>query len=401
MNKVLLVGNGFDLAHGLHTSYGNFLNIMKNRDNFDRAIDYYMKNGKPLEASNFYHYFKDIKSLREDNLKKLQEILKTNSWVFYFSECEAEIDGWIDFEREIYPVIELFEHIFMLDSYEISKSGSKRISIAYINMSELNSNLLRTTRLWEKYFSFNAGFHVKAPYVSSQYGILKKKILQSLREEFDEFIKAFEIYLLEFVDSVEHKEVLQQIKDINADFVISFNYTRTEDLYGISQDNVHHLHGVIREDVKEDKYGKNANGEKNNMVMGVNEQKDQNMDFIYFVKYFQRIQKASGTRYKGFVDKYHTDSWGQQIKDKYELYVYGHSLDETDEDILKYLIGDKDETGDLDIKPDKVSIYYYNQTDYEQKVINLIKLYGRSIVEEYMECDKFEFIPIEDTKSKL
>ena len=29
LNKVLLIGNGFDLAHGLKTRYGDFLKIMK------------------------------------------------------------------------------------------------------------------------------------------------------------------------------------------------------------------------------------------------------------------------------------------------------------------------------------------------------------------------------------
>lgn len=41
----------------------------------------------------------------------------------------------------------------------------------------------------------------------------------------------------------------------------------------------------------------------------------------------------------------------------------------------------------------KVIIYYYKNADYEQKVINLIKLYGRPIVEEYMEENLFEFVP--------
>ena len=77
----------------------------------------------------------------------------------------------------------------------------------------------------------------------------------------------------------------------------------------------------------------------------------------------------------------------------YTLHIYGHSLDETDEDILKYVIGDKNENSELDLKPEKVIIYYYDNFDYEQKVINLIKLYGRAIVEEYMEKSLFEFIP--------
>lgn len=131
----------------------------------------------------------------------------------------------------------------------------------------------------------------------------------------------------------------------------------------------------------------------NNVVLGVNERKNQNMDFIYFVKYFQRIQKASGVKYKAFTKQNITYIDGRAQKETYKLYIYGHSLDETDGDILKYVIGDINASGRLALKPKQVIIFYYDSSDYEQKVINLLKLYGRSIVEEYMEKEKFKFIP--------
>lgn len=389
MNKVLLVGNGFDLAHGLLTKYEHFLEVLKNWEEIYKKLMQVKQRGTVEDNYAFYKYVCNASKMDVNNLAELDRIIKNNSWINYYKQCEAEIDGWIDFEREIYPVIDLFEIIFNLNNYSIIVSGEK--ADAFINMEALNKSSIRIARLWDKYFDFENGFCVKTPYVSEKYGILKKKILQSLRDDFDDFIKAFEIYLLEFVYRVEHTEVLKQIKDINADYVISLNYTPTENWYGIDKGNVHHLHGVIREDVKEDDEGKNSNGEKNNMVVGVNEQEDQNMDFIYFVKYFQRMQKASGTRYKGFA----------AVKGQYELYIYGHSLDETDEDILKYVIGRTNVKGELLLKPKKVYIYYYDASDYEQKVINLIKLYGRSNVEVFMEKDSFRFIPTDATKSKI
>lgn len=39
----------------------------------------------------------------------------------------------------------------------------------------------------------------------------------------------------------------------------------------------------------------------------------------------------------------------------------------------------------------QVTIFYYDQTDFEKKVINLVNLYGRSVVEEKMERDEFHF----------
>ena len=99
-----------------------------------------------------------------------------------------------------------------------------------------------------------------------------------MRSEYDDFIIAFEIYLSEFVYKRDDIRLLKQIKEIDITTVISFNYTLTEKLYGLKEEDVHHIHGVIRNELS---------AIKNNMVMGVNEQDDSNMDFIYFVKYLK------------------------------------------------------------------------------------------------------------------
>lgn len=243
------------------------------------------------------------------------------------------------------------------------------------------------SELWSTYFKFDyKSIVVQQQYSSKQYGILKKKILNSLRKSFDEFILAFEIYLHEFVYKETNVPIIDQIRRINPKYVISFNYTLTEKLYGIKEENVHHIHGKIREDL---------NFGKNNMVLGVNEQQD--MDFIYFVKYFQRIQKASGVSYKNFINSYIRNDRGRNVKEEYKLHIYGHSLDETDEDILRYIIGKTDEQGRLNLNSKQIVIYYYDASDYEQKVVNLIKLYGRPIVEENIEKEIFKFVKTDNT----
>lgn len=79
----------------------------------------------------------------------------------------------------------------------------------------------------------------------------------------------------------------------------------------------------------------------------------------------------------------------------YELYIYGHSLDETDKDVLKFAIGDFDDKNQFQMKARKVIIYYYDQQDFELKVINLITLFGRDIVEKNMDDNKIIFIKID------
>ena len=394
MNNILVVGNGFDIAHGLLTKYDNFLYLMKNWIKFYAAFEKARKNKERILEYKYYStelwdeqidkYLCNASAMDKNLIDKLHVIICDNSWVKYFCNCEAEIDGWIDFEKEIYPVIELFKFVF--DAHFSTAGHGVGHYEAYIDKRLFSPQNVRIAKLWDRYFDISRDnvVTVKAPYVSMQYGILKKKIMDDLRKEFDNFIMAFEIYLHEFVHKLDDIKVLKQIRGVGADFVISFNYTLTEKLYGIKEENVHHIHGRIREEL---------NDGINNMVLGVNECERCNMDFIYFVKYFQRIQKASGIKYKRFVNKTEVSKTGRMIKEKYKLYIYGHSLDETDEDILKYLIGDKGLEETINLKPEKIIIFYYDSTDYEQKVINLIKLYGRTCVEECMERGGILFVP--------
>ena len=401
MNNVLLVGNGFDLAHGLLTKYEHFLYLMKNWDEFYSAFmmekqkkEEVRQKEKEEEAyfiqevfggvsfeKTIDKYTSNASNMDKAFIDKLGNIIKNNSWAYYFCNCEAEIDGWIDFEKEIYPVMELFEHVFKSNYYTLGHGGEYIEAI--IEREYFTPQMLRTISLWTKYFGAGAGnsISVRYPYVSLKYGILKKKILENLRREFDEFINAFEIYLYEFVYKNDDVKPLKQIKELGINNVISFNYTLTEKLYGIAEEDVHHLHGMIREDITQG---------KNNMVMGVSESAEQNIDFIYYVKYFQRLRKASGVKYKELLKKRTQD--GYMIHTDYILYIYGHSLDVTNEDILKYVIGDKDEDGKIHMMPKRVVVFYYDDEDYEQKMINLIRLYGRDIVEDYMERNRFEFV---------
>lgn len=361
MNKILLVGNGFDLAHGLLTSYNDFLYIMKNWRHFKLEYEENIKEGE------FEKYLVNAERFDNQKIRELGNIIETNSWVRYFCNCGAEIDGWIDFEKEIYPVLELFESVFHSNYTLVGCSPN-------IDKRDFKPNLLRIIGLWDRYVydANKSKVIVENEFSTIQYGILKKKILKSLKEEFDEFIYAFEIYLHEFVYRNKDFKLLKQIKEINANYVISLNYTLTERLYGISEKNIHHIHGNIREDLMR---------ECNNMVLGVDEQKNQNIDFLYFVKYFQRIQKRTGTAYTSYVNLCLNG-----VMEEYELHIYGHSLDITDKDILKYTMENAC----------KIYIYYYSQEDFEQKVINLINLYGREIVEENIQSKHFDFIETSD-----
>ncbi len=360
---VLIIGNGFDLAHGLKTQYSDFLPIIKSPDAFVDAITR-MKRGSDVPEMWEKYRHEGISDASIDNINEMSRILKQNVWAYYFSHCEADIQGWIDFEHEIFPAISLFQEIFKnAQNATVGLSGDT--PVLYVNIG--NNELLRRAGLFPKYISYfkDNPIHIKGkPFVGIQYGLVKKSVLDSLRHELDDFIKVFKIYLNEIVCStkIDRKPI---IESIHADAIISFNYTNTEQQYdNLKKANTFHIHGNVLD--------------KDSIVLGVDEVKsDTNKDFIYFVKYFQRIRKKTNQEYKSLLNC-------RSIGENLNLIFYGHSLDSTDKDIIKTFVD----------TANHVSIYYKDQDDYEKKVINLIKLFGRDDVEDDLYSGRIEMIEI-------
>lgn len=192
-----------------------------------------------------------------------------------------------------------------------------------------------------------------------------KKMIETLINELNNLIRCLEIYLDYVIDNINiHKS--KKLSDINTikkiDKVLSFNYTSTfEKIYDVNhQVKYDYIHG---------KANKRNSIESNNMVLGIdeyltNDEKNKKLDFIQFKKYFQRIFKKTGCRYKTWIE----DTNGNINSKYFKIFIYGHSLDVTDKDILKELI----------LLPNsQVTIFYLNTYDYSQKISNMVRLIGQ------------------------
>lgn len=335
-NNVLVIGNGFDLAHNMETTYNHFIEYVKN-------LEY--KNDDLL-----------------DDLEKeeFDKIVENNGFIKYFLNFLMSVPGWVDFEREIYRITTQFKKFFdsskemFLSNNRLSKTNSGELLVAVLN----NFGIVKIIEL---------NIIIEPRFYSSKYGINKREILKELKLHLNELIRGLELYL-EICQRKFEKEVvnaskvIKQIKEIKPIYVISFNYTDTYKIYNIAEHKVSHIHGKI--------------GEKN-IVLGVDDKTPQDLDFIYFKKYFQRIQKGTD-----LVD------WTDLVRyiDGYEesplIHFYGHSMDKTDEDIIRELKG----------LAEGFVIYIYNQEDYEQKVVNLIDIFGKKEAVEMIQTDFIQFV---------
>ncbi|MCQ2012337.1 AbiH family protein [Clostridium butyricum] len=387
--NILLIGNGFDLAHGLPTKYTDFLkfvkvmkditdkanNIMKNRNSNDNkgllskselfdSIEWY-GNSEAMKECIEKNFLSELAKSKDDY--KIEELINNNIWIDYFLQCDMHgEENWIDFESEISNVIQSIDRDIKND-IEIYSLYDDLPLISNDSMFEL---------VTEKDISC-------------------KQLIDRLLKDLDNLIASLEIYLADYVEKIKIDNLMTDIKELapKIDKVVNFNYTHTyENFYPTKKElEVNHLHGEAKV---------NNSVEENNMVLGIdeyltNDEQRKFIEFIGFKKFYQRIYKKTGCKYREWTDEIKSeyneylkveDSVGsikylndedminQETKvilegkgGKHKLYIFGHSLDITDGDVLKDLILNENVY---------TTIFYFSREQNGQQIANLTKVIG-------------------------
>ena len=123
-----------------------------------------------------------------------------------------------------------------------------------------------------------------------------------------------------------------------------------------------------------------------NLVLGIDEyligeERNSNTEFIQFKKFFQRIYKKTGCKYVDWLKEYEANNIGKYASLEAEdlnVYIFGHSLDVTDKDIMRRLI--LSEAGRM-FKRDglkaQTTIFHFNQEAMGSQIANLVKVIGQ------------------------
>lgn len=378
--NILVIGNGFDLAHGLKTKYEDFLKFTQTYTKYDEVCRTMPEIKEVWEAApeeekyillHMGNMFDQNKNLYEE----LGSLLKDNVWLKYFysiyesRKLEGK-DGWIDFESEISQVIQT------LDAYNLDIENGIREGKYKVPLNQRGIDILRPFIGESNKDKGPYMFHFGKDFINRK----KRKLLADLKR----LIRCLEIYLCEFVTTDDVKKLYDITNLPIIDKVISFNYTDTyEKIYKPDRFvKFNYIHG--KADV-------NKTVETNNMVLGVDEylqgdDRNQDIEFIEFKKYFQRIHKETGCEYRKWLKEMESDDIYERIVEHtygsanevvdyirrrtayHKIFFYGHSLDITDKDIIKALIlAPKTHT----------TIYYVDKEDYARKITNLVKIIGQ------------------------
>jgi len=296
---MLVVGNGFDLAHGLPTRYQDMLDALSR------------------DTSSWLS--------PED-----RERYRDNPFIKYFGEYK-DLPGWTGFENEIQQIVN-----YLCKEYNSDRSPKLHYDIEKF--------FLDIREVWQKGNT--------------------KQMWKILQRDLDELISYIDVYLSKYIPSQLPKALSTDsqyprfIYKRHYDYFLSFNYTNTYFDFGKMMNDGN---GIVVPTEDQFIHGCcSAIGASQNIVLGIEDNDPSNLDTIYFKKYFQRIQKKTGREVFDWFD--------EEISSPKPIVtnIFGHSLDTTDKDILMLILE----------KSQYTNIYYYNQADYEQKIINLVRLYG-------------------------
>ena len=409
--NILLIGNGFDLAHGLPTKYTDFLEfvkmikIIKEKNIFNDGFAISdagcnVDNGKLHQDIRLTILNKANDNKLEGDSKELIDCINHNIWIEYFLQCDSFLkENWIDFESEISRIIKIIDN-------DIHKNGGLNAVVRSISEDFLANYFLdnlderiqkRRDELFKKYENIPVGeqsryveqYEEAHPILPLKEEITYGDLIRILEDDLNKLIRALEIYICEYVEKIDIIEKSPDIDKEEIDFILSFNYTHIfSKLYSVSSqskkevaDPFDYLHGEAKI---------NNTVEINNMVLGIDEylpkkRRNRETEFIAFKKFYQRIYKQTGSEYKRWVEiiKNKMQEIDDKIKNQYpvqipynkipnkcrnQLFIFGHSLDITDKDILREMIlNDNVYT----------TIYYPDKKELGRKIANLVKVIGQ------------------------
>ena len=385
---ILILGNGFDLAHGLPTKYSHFLEFCRRvniiwsygSSNDEKMINVFKEQLinnwettatiKDAVLEEFYNYIN--RNYAESSIVMSNIVILTlnNIWYNYFIKIYEDRcmkgENWIDFESEIRLII-------------------KSVDENSLSLTDYFDDVIK------KIIDFPEGQKLKIFKDILKCYIKPEATVRDFREkafeDLEHLTRALELYLGSFVEEIPIESKIPELENLTPDYVINFNYTNTyKKKY--NKGTVYHIHGKV--DITRSE-------EENDMVLGIDEywtgdKRDEKTNFTIFKKFAQRIQKHTGNdsykylkeiqdifkkkekNWSGNVDtsKVHSDGISY-------VYIFGHSLDVTDKDILSSFVGD-DSTS--------VTVYCRNKGTEGELIANTIKLIGAEKL-----LDKSNYIP--------
>jgi len=408
MNRIILIGNGFDLAHGLQTSYKDFiqgyhvylkLKLLEDQDGqSDGLCSIALDNPDDRSRLEHFHWLLHdsttrfqrgwVNEMRFDEFNRFYDILSIkygNPFWSAINKC-IESKNWVDIETEYYLWL---KRIFKQDNcgYTCPSRLNEDMKLitnhlfGYLQVIQTNfvkSDLVKDCIRKTIYEPFSArDISVKGKELFLQF--LKGRWDESLIEDktarhifatdygysFDEMERDITFHLRDVVTNWEsHQDHLLKEKCIpdyyllpDQVLLLNFNYTKMADLYlpEGSAFQVNHIHGELE-------------NENNPIIFGYGDELDEDYKtisnlndnaYLTNIKSIRYLETDNYRRLLSFVDSA-----------PYQIYIMGHSCGNSDRTLLNTLF---EHRNCVSIKP-----YYHLKEDGTDNYIEIIQNISRN-----------------------
>ncbi len=379
MPKILITGNGYDLSKGLPTSYSDFINILKyiqNTDEYQFDDVYSVILNKDLLFENYKEFEFDIQKI-----ERLKSKLKDNFWYNFFVE-EHNIETWIDFENRIEYLLEVLNR----GVKKIEENILKKTNIPQLNNRGFSSDTVferdfeaieilnnlnvilgnyRQFQLLERYTKKRKQFYTEIDIFN-----LSKHLISQLDNFKEIFSSYFRIFVFPLYENMNTKTTELSFNKINYHF--TFNYTPTFDKIENIANRTNFIHG-------------NISSNTHNIVLGINDMFNEKIDVKYFIPFTKLFQKVDNETHSKF-----TSDISKGNDKKYQIFIYGHSLDISDE----YYIN---EIFDLALKEDtEIIIVYHSKKSKKQLLQNILHIRGEDDIRNLYRYNRLLFYRYDD-----
>ena len=330
MNRLVIIGNGFDLAHGLPTSYKEFmdnywqdmLEISKNTDNYEDNLFSLKLNMVSIGIQGRNEFYKDVKCYKtltkfaERNKKYCIKEFK-NKFFFYLSDV-AMVENWVDIENTYYGILK-----------ESVKGGLSKYNYPW-GVSRLNKEFEEVKILLEKYLVDEVVSKYNLDLTKNQnikwmkvYNFLKPISLLSNEENIlKEFTSTEDVNEIKEHFEKERKEEL-----VNNLYFLNFNYTSIASTYSelLGKDDriesrMNFIHGSL-ENVLENKINFGFGDEMDDEYRVIENLNDN--EYLKNFKSFQYLQNSNYNDLLRYIDS-----------DKFQVLIMGHSCGLSDRTLL-------------------------------------------------------------------
>lgn len=395
MNRIIIVGNGFDLAHQLATKYGDFINwyweewghllaTSMNRNLTDGLCSFRLK--KDVELAGWYyvwgwHYHI---STRDYPLQDLVKHAKTDTEVcnfdmhsIFFTEiCKAiEEKGWVDIEAEYYRML---NSVYLSSPQRLNEEFAivRKKLIEYLTSiqdSNINDSIVnQATRE-----CMMASFSAKEIAIEAQNKWIEFVKRRIYNEDLVENIKLYKP-----LDAKERNEKVDEFRTnwqwqmngmglesidegaLPADMLypdrvmlLNFNYTKTADMYMPNDDYhfpINHIHGHL--------------DNPDSAIFGYGDELDNKYQEISSLNNNELLKNIKSIRYLEDVNYRNVLEFVESAP--YQIYIMGHSCGTSDRTLLNTLF---EHPNCVSIKP-----FYYQNDEGQDNYIEIVQNISRN-----------------------